>query len=1171
MMFSGLMMAAALMIDAELPAGNIVYERTEGDQVYVHQDLRDTRGDWFYWAMRVTGAAGRTLTFNFTKSSAVGVRGPVVTKDRGKTYCYAAESGATRNRFTYTFGPDEDETWFYECLPYTPDDWSAFLTRNETQRGKAFETGVLCRSRKGRNVPKAVFGRLEGEAKVKVVLTSRHHCSESVATYVVEGLANAFLGEDELGGWLRGNVRLEVFPFVDYDGVVDGDQGKNRHPHDHNRDYTEFIYPETKAIADRARVLDPEVWIDVHCPWLFGDVNELLYSPGKSVTLPYAKPANERRFSELLEALQCGSMRYKAAFDLPFGKGWNTGANFAEGLSSINWALHNLKSLQLGRTFEVPFANAGGAVVTPETARALGRDIAKALKAFFTEDCPSLRLPQSVSGVYPTLHTFNREGECGTGAVVPWAGSLWAVSYAPHAPGGSTDKLYEIRPDLTRVIRKESIGGTPANRMIHAESNQLFIGPYVIDARGGVRTIPPLGPDGTTNLYGRLTATARHLTDPAHKVYQLTMEEGVYEVDVDTLAVREIFKDGNLQGYGGHDGELLPGYHGKGGYTGQGRLVYANNGELSSEAMKDPTVESGVLAEWNGRPGRENWKVVLRNQFTDITSRGGISGAADPAKDPLWAVGWDSRSVLLMVLDGGRWHRYRLPKGSHSYDGAHGWNTEWPRIREIGEGDGYLMTMHGTFFRFPATMSATNSAGIRARSNYLKVVGDFCRWGGKVVLGCDDTAANEFLNKRRAKGSIGAPSQSTSSLWFVWPAELDGFGPAIGRGAVWQTQDVEAGEVSDPYLFDGYDRRQLVITADVDGEVDAEVDRRGDGVWEKAFTASVRAGYAVVLDLRTDRPTAWIRLRAKTGLKNVTAFFNYANTDARKARTCVKTATKAILRSGKGDEELPLEVAQDGTYYLLRPQSDGSLVLARSDDAKGLADLEKWMAIRADENLGDSYDEASAVVTDDQGRRWRFPYADETQRGVYVREGRLCRECCTERDLLSVAGVLYELPAENAGGFPKVRAVSTPGVAPYDYATWRGLFVVAGVDPRLEVGRRIVSEDGRVVLWAGVADDLWKLGKARGVGGPWKNTAVKAGEVSDPYLMTGFDRKTVTVELSDPEATVKLEIDVTGTGVWAQNTSITGSKTVDLGDLRAYWVRAVADRDCTASVQFEYR
>ncbi|MDB6006099.1 MAG: hypothetical protein JWR15_3086, partial [Prosthecobacter sp.] len=49
--------------------------------------------------------------------------------------------------------------------------------------------------------------------------------------------------------------------------------------------------------------------------------------------------------------------------------------------------------------------------------------------------------PVSLSGIYPELAMFNNEGECGTGAVVPWADRLWVVTYAPHMPKGSSDKL----------------------------------------------------------------------------------------------------------------------------------------------------------------------------------------------------------------------------------------------------------------------------------------------------------------------------------------------------------------------------------------------------------------------------------------------------------------------------------------------------------------------------------------------------------------------------------------------------------------------------------------------------------------------------------------------------------------------------------------------------------
>ena len=147
--------------------------------------------------------------------------------------------------------------------------------------------------------------------------------------------------------------------------------------------------------------------------------------------------------------------------------------------------------------------------------------------------------PVNISGVYPALTMWNEENECGTGAVVPWAGRLWAITYAPHQPGGSTDKLHEITPDLKRTIFPDSVGGTPANRMIHRESNQLLIGPYVIDSKGGVRVIPP------DKMFGRLTGNARHLSDPANKVYYATMEEGLYEVDVNTLEVTCLIRDGN--------------------------------------------------------------------------------------------------------------------------------------------------------------------------------------------------------------------------------------------------------------------------------------------------------------------------------------------------------------------------------------------------------------------------------------------------------------------------------------------------------------------------------------------------------------------------------------------------------------------------------------------------
>ncbi|MGN0847177.1 MAG: M14 family zinc carboxypeptidase, partial [Kiritimatiellia bacterium] len=309
--------------------------------------------------------------------------GPVVSLDKGRTWAYPRDGACALNRFTYTFPKDADEVWFYECHPYNQSDWEAFLARHADARGKAFETGVLCKTKKGRDVERARFGCLTNP-KYTMLLTSRHHASEAVATYALEGFLEAVLGQDELGEWLRKNVEVMVVPFMDKDGCVDGDQGKNRKPHDHNRDYTEFIHHETRATVAwiKERTNDQlDVWLDLHCPWIRGNYNEFVYSPLKR-DVNNRNAAAEARFDALLEKLQCGSLRYKAANDLPYGKAWNTGGNYEKGWSSINWAINTLPAIKLGHTFEIPFATANGAVVTPEKVRAFGRDLAKTLRAF---------------------------------------------------------------------------------------------------------------------------------------------------------------------------------------------------------------------------------------------------------------------------------------------------------------------------------------------------------------------------------------------------------------------------------------------------------------------------------------------------------------------------------------------------------------------------------------------------------------------------------------------------------------------------------------------------------------------------------------------------------------------------------------------------------------------
>ncbi len=224
-------------------------------------------------------------------------------------------------------------------------------------------------------------------------------------------------------------------------------------------------------------------------------------------------------------------------------------------------------------------------------------------------------------------------------------------------------------------------------------------------------------------------------------------------------------------------------------------------------------------------------------------------------------------------------------------------------------------------------------------------------------------------------------------------------------------------------------------------------------------------------------------------------------------------------------------------------------------------------------------DAASLVYTDDAGRRWRLPRSSEERETVgSLGPARICREVATERDLFNAGGTFFELPAENAGGFAKVRAVATHDRQIVDYCSYRGLFLVSGIVNAAPTSNPhiIRSTDGRTALWAGAIDDVWQFGRPRGVGGPWKNSDVAADEPSDPYLLSGYESRSLQAfHDSKQPVTFRIEVDITGTGLWIpfHNAEIQPGKVMQLdipASQQAYWLRATASATCRATCQLQY-
>ena len=375
--------ASNIAVDADFPGGNIIVERIDGNTIFLRPDLRDTSTWWFYWYFRVRGAAGRTLKFQFTGRDPIGTQGPAFSTDGGETWSWLDSEAVNGSSFTYDLDNGDREVRFCFAIPYLEDNLRQFLQKHSNNPYLSVQE--LCRTRKGRLVERLHAGKIKGNPKYRVFVTARHHACESTASYALEGLLTAILSDTDIGRWFQNNVEVLAVPFVDKDGVEDGDQGKNRRPHDHNRDYmNESIYPAVKAIREFVPQWSDtklKVSIDLHCPHISGKYNEFVYMVGSNDSDIWQE---QQKFANILESVHKGKLPYSAQNNLPFGTAWNTGDYYSRLKSCRLWAGEQ-PGVRMATTFEIPYANVGTTLVTADNARDFGRDLARALRRYLED------------------------------------------------------------------------------------------------------------------------------------------------------------------------------------------------------------------------------------------------------------------------------------------------------------------------------------------------------------------------------------------------------------------------------------------------------------------------------------------------------------------------------------------------------------------------------------------------------------------------------------------------------------------------------------------------------------------------------------------------------------------------------------------------------------------
>lgn len=478
--------------------------------------------------------------------------------------------------------------------------------------------------------------------------------------------------------------------------------------------------------------------------------------------------------------------------------------------------------------------------------------------------------PIQVNGIFPgitaTASSEAVRSESGTGALMPWAGQLWMVSYLSVPNAGSGSGFYTIYPNMT-MEKLHTHDSCYANRMIHPKTNQIVIGPYVVDTNATWRIFKPL-------LKDRIGGMAEHILNPDEMVYMLSMDGPLYEANVVTMEVNQLSDLVVELGIPKAAGEQP---HFKAMHTINDR-VFAVSNTFEPEDYVSSSREGagynggGRLASWDGKNSTK-WQVDARTAFVEVTGRRNFGRVT-------YATGWDAASAILRVLDPANpngWQVFRLPKASHAYD--HLWQTEWPRIREV-ETERYLMDAHGMFYELSPLGWAGATWGVRPVCQHLRMIPDFTSFRGMLVLGGNQVTP--IFDNNLVTG------QPQAGLWFGKTDDLWGFGKPRGWGGPWRRENVTSGQASDPYLMTGFDKKTLHLRmyGDTDQvKVTVQVDFTGASVSGNKDSLDEPWSDYQVFSLTRDKPYAfhvfpdgfsahWVRAVSDTDA-TLTAYFHY--------------------------------------------------------------------------------------------------------------------------------------------------------------------------------------------------------------------------------------------------------------------------------------------------------
>jgi len=195
----------------------------------------------------------------------------------------------------------------------------------------------------------------------------------------------------------------------------------------------------------------------------------------------------------------------------------------------------------------------------------------------------------------------------------------------------------------------------------------------------------------------------------------------------------------------------------------------------------------------------------------------------------------------------------------------------------------------------------------------------------------------------------------------------------------------------------------------------------------------------------------------------------------------------------------------DQTHFLIEESTSSSIPQEKHHD---LSKIDLFL-----------FDPIASLVKGEAGNHFRLPKgAKAFDRFSY----RKIRRMPSGNWLVQLQGTFYKVPTIE--GIHRVRPnwIQMSPIASHekqisDFGFWKDFLILTGVknDPSAN-DNHIFGIHSVGYLWLGACEDLFQLGKPAGEGGVWLDSPVKEGDYSDPYLMAGYDQRTLILAHNRP-------------------------------------------------------